>query len=358
MRRILYIPIFIVYLAMIGVYLNAWISPSQLLWLSFLSLGYLAVVVFYMLSLLLAYKISKPIFIMGIIIFFSGIKFHLNYFSMAQPNQSNTTESLKILSYNVRLFNLYEAKDAPSKDVIFSYLKEQKADIYCFQEFYQQDPPTKFVTKDKLIKLLNTPNIQEHYSFLYRGRQYFGVIMMTHFPVIEKGDVSFEDSLHSDHNYCIYMDVVPKIGDTIRVYNAHLQSIKLTDNDLSSLEDMPERTNGNDYKDIYKKLKNAFLKREMQTKKILDHISKSPYPIILTGDFNDPPMSYTYHQFRKFLSDAFVENKVGIGATYAGRLPIGRIDYILHSKGLNPFDFAVQKEAFTDHHAISCKFNY
>jgi endonuclease/exonuclease/phosphatase family metal-dependent hydrolase len=85
------------------------------------------------------------------------------------------------------------------------------------------------------------------------------------------------------------------------------------------------------------------------------HVETSPYPTIVCGDFNDTPMSYAYNQFNRSLMDAFRNCSSGIGSTYVGKVPAGRIDYIFHTNDLNSSHFVIQEEAYSDHRAISCK---
>jgi endonuclease/exonuclease/phosphatase family metal-dependent hydrolase len=73
------------------------------------------------------------------------------------------------------------------------------------------------------------------------------------------------------------------------------------------------------------------------------------------GDFNDTPLSYTYQQFNSTLTDAFRNCGRGIGPTYVGRIPAGRIDYIFHSEDLNSTQFKIQEKSLSDHLAVSCK---
>ena len=88
---------------------------------------------------------------------------------------------------------------------------------------------------------------------------------------------------------------------------------------------------------ILRKLKSAFVKRAKQVDALHEYISKSPYPVILCGDFNDTPTSYTYHTVRGGLRDAFVDSGTGMSGTYAGKLPSFRIDYILYDKKFKSF---------------------
>jgi endonuclease/exonuclease/phosphatase family metal-dependent hydrolase len=103
------------------------------------------------------------------------------------------------------------------------------------------------------------------------------------------------------------------------------------------------------------KLRIAYPKRAEQARTVMEHVKTSPYPTIVCGDFNDTPMSYAYNQFNQLLIDSFRNCASGIGSTYVGKVPAGRIDYIFHTKGLQSSHFEIQEEAYSDHRAISCK---
>jgi endonuclease/exonuclease/phosphatase family metal-dependent hydrolase len=88
----------------------------------------------------------------------------------------------------------------------------------------------------------------------------------------------------------------------------------------------------------------AYLKQLEQTK-----------PVLVCGDFNDTPMSYTYNQFQNKLTDGFREASWGLGSTYNGRIPAGRIDYIFRSEGIECSDFKIFQNNFSDHKPIRCR---
>ena len=57
---------------------------------------------------------------------------------------------------------------------------------------------------------------------------------------------------------------------------------------------------------------------------------ESPYPVVLAGDLNDSPMSYTCGHLRKGrVRDTFGVGDIGLGATHIGTVPGLRIDGIL-----------------------------
>jgi endonuclease/exonuclease/phosphatase family metal-dependent hydrolase len=186
------------------------------------------------------------------------------------------------------------------------------------------------------------------------SRQNFGIYLFSKYPIIAKGDVIFDTQSEKDFNYCIYVDII-KDKDTFRIYNAHLQSIKLQGDYYSKKDPLDNMASKSTIRLIVEKLRLAYPKRAEQAKIVLKHIENSPYPTIVCGDFNDTPMSYTYQQFNAGLTDAFRNCGSGIGSTYVGRIPAGRIDYIFHTDDLNSSQFRIQEKALSDHRAVSCK---
>ena len=87
-------------------------------------------------------------------------------------------------------------------------------------------------------------------------------------------------------------------------------------------------------------------------------ISETPYKMIVSGDFNDPPMSYTYHQISELLQDAFMESGKGLGGTFVGPFPSYRIDYIFHSPEIVPNNFKRGKNYHSDHRMLECELSW
>jgi endonuclease/exonuclease/phosphatase family metal-dependent hydrolase len=115
----------------------------------------------------------------------------------------------------------------------------------------------------------------------------------------------------------------------------------------------PDLQNADNYKSIYRKLANAYHLRAQQARLIALEISKSPYPVIVCGDFNDTPTSFAYHQIAKDLDDSFIKSGKGMGNTYNNNLlPPIRIDYILYSKIFQSSAFSVLNAPYSDHFPI------
>jgi endonuclease/exonuclease/phosphatase family metal-dependent hydrolase len=105
---------------------------------------------------------------------------------------------------------------------------------------------------------------------------------------------------------------------------------------------------------LYKKLKMAFDIRKHQAKVLQQHLKDCPYYIILCGDLNDSPASFTYNNVAKNLKDTFRESGEGMGRTYLGEIfPKFRIDYILHDKGYKSYGHTVCTNlSASDHYPV------
>jgi endonuclease/exonuclease/phosphatase family metal-dependent hydrolase len=271
------------------------------------------------------------------------------------PVDEKNNEQVKVLSYNVRLFDLYDwSKNKTTKNKIFKVIDRIDADIVCFQEFFVIDQKGRFETRDTLVQFLRSKNYHERYTHHLKGGQHFGLATFTIYPIVNRGWISFNND---KNNSCIYTDM--KIGDdTVRVFNAHLASIRFQREDYQIVGDKKSNKRRHPKKGLEQKivprLKNAFIKRAAQVEELAKHIRKSPYRVILCGDFNDTPISYSYNTIASQLTDAFVKSGNGFGRTYIGSFPSYRIDYIFHSKSLHSYHFETHPEELSDHRPISC----
>jgi endonuclease/exonuclease/phosphatase family metal-dependent hydrolase len=266
------------------------------------------------------------------------------------PERVENSRMLKVVTYNVRNFGLYDWKNNKEiRNRIFHLLDEVNADIVCFQEFFHSDKKGYFPTRDTLIEFLPSKYVHERYTHAMNGQNYFGVAIFSKFRILNKGFVPFEND---PNNFCIYADLLLD-KDTVRVYDAHLQSIRFQQEDYAFVDqnrNQEELQRGG--RRIVRRLKSAFQKRQSQVQRIEESIASCTLPVILCGDFNDTPISYTYHTFDHLLEDSFVEAGSGIGNTYIGVFPSFRIDYVFHSKDFKAIDYVTLPEELSDHHAV------
>ena len=80
------------------------------------------------------------------------------------------------------------------------------------------------------------------------------------------------------------------------------------------------------------KLARGYQFRSQQVEIVRNQLDSSTYPVIICGDFNDVPNSYTYFRIKGDRKDAFTQAGRGIGRTFWNIAPTLRIDYIMTDK--------------------------
>ena len=280
---------------------------------------------------------------------------HVQLFGRDAPDAEVRGTPVKLMSYNVRLFDLYNwNNNKRSRDAIFTVLHREDADILCLQEFFQSSDKRYFRTKDALMREFRYKAVHESYSHRARYDQHFGIATFSVHPIVAKGRISFPDN---PNNLCIWSDIVIA-KDTIRVYNAHLASYHFGDEDYKFLDALDTDTKADSIRSgtvrIARRLRRGVSLRAKEVARIAEHMAASPHPVVYCGDMNDVPMSYAYSILSEGLEDAFVESGRGLGGTYLGKLPKLRIDHILHSPSIASWSFRTLPDQLSDHSAVEC----
>ena len=279
-----------------------------------------------------------------------------------------TDSALRVMSWNVAQFDILHSKKHPEiKDEMGELITSYQPDIACFQEMVAGDSTPNmndgsfkkylYYPIDSFSKRLDFPYTFYAYNYKedYMAYQHFGIVIFSKYPIINKQLIS---SPPNDYNSIFqYADIV-KGGDTIRVFNVHLQSLKFSNSNLKYIED-PTLENDEDLqksKGIISKLKTGFVKRGMQADRIREEVSKSPYPVIICGDFNDLPNSYAYATIGSGLQNAFEEKGSGLGHTFnninAAIRPPMRIDNIFADEKMDILQYTCVKKKLSDHYPV------
>jgi endonuclease/exonuclease/phosphatase family metal-dependent hydrolase len=272
---------------------------------------------------------------------FVGITFQLN-------DKPTDTEGLAILSYNTHLFNFRQAQEE-SQDISrnsLQWVRDNPSDIKCLQEFFQ-DYTTPSLNAIKQLGDNGNYEVSYHIIDGNPQKRSYGLAIFSKHPIINEGVVFENDK----NNGAMFIDI--KVGqDTLRIYNTHLESMSIKANRLGDVEGIKQN-----YRSTLGKLKNGIQMRAFQVKILSEHIEKSPYPVIVAGDFNDVPYSYTYFTLKSILLNAFEEAGRGFGFTYNRVLVFLRIDNIFYDKTLSIKQFKTHREVdYSDHYPISAVF--
>ena len=244
-----------------------------------------------------------------------------------------SSQGFKIMSFNVRNFNVYEwikEKDIPKS--IEKFIKKKNPEIICFQEF------------DKLL----SPEFKDYpykYFHSFGSNINRGSCIYSKFPILKRGKINFDNSNHGG----IYIDI-KKGRDTLKIINIHFESIGLSRKDTLFVE--------NGFFSLNNKIQKTFNKQKIQASKISDFLSKIEIPAIICSDLNNNAFSIPYKKMSFEKKDAFVEAGNGFGHTYFfGFFPL-RIDYILVDKSLKVLSFSTFEENLSDHKPIMAKIDF
>jgi endonuclease/exonuclease/phosphatase family metal-dependent hydrolase len=339
-------------------YLSSHINPEEIWILPFFGLAYPFLLIINIIFVIYWALKRRILFLYSFAVILLGWNHLTNTFQIrfSQKQPSRPDNAFTFLSYNVRLFNVYNWIDDPAvRSNIYDFLLNEDPDVLCVQEYFinKHDP----WNNTRSFRRLHQRYKYIEFSSTNNGNFNFGIATFSKYPIINTGKVNFENS----SNISIYSDIVIN-NDTVRVLNNHLQSVQFTQDNLNFIDSLGlhrNRRNVSGIVDITDKLKDAFNRRSRQTEIIVNKIQESPYPVIITGDFNDTPVSYTYRRLRKQgLKDAFVTSGSGIGNTYVARVPLFRIDYILYSTGLESFYFDSPRIVLSDHYPLKCEFSF
>jgi endonuclease/exonuclease/phosphatase family metal-dependent hydrolase len=342
--------------SLIAAYLSVYISPASF-WISaFIGMSYPFILIINGLFIILWLVFRKWYILISVLTIVIGWNIFREYFQFQIKGKEPVIRETKIrlLTYNVRLFNYYQwDKDTATWSKIISYIHQEDPDIVCFQEFITL-PNTKHDLEKLKQKMAPLSYSHVNYTDQVPGKINFGIATFSRYPMVHKKRIEFKNSL----NGSIATDIVVGM-DTFRLYNCHLQSIRLKNdyNDvLDSLIFNYSEKQLNNLRDLSSKMKQAFIKRASQVDILSGEIRSSPYPVIVCGDFNDTPVSYAYHKIGNTLEDAFIEAGSGTGNTYRGNLPYVRIDYVFYNGPLHAHHYHTKKIYWSDHYPVTVDF--
>ncbi len=323
-QKIIYFVNLLVAIALLLTYAVPYIKPTAIPMVSVLSLGVpivLAINLFF--AIYWAVQFKKQ-FLLSTICLLIGIQFITTFYNFTEK-KIVLNDDIKIMSYNVRLFNKYDW--IAEKDIeknISEFIQKKNVGIVCLQEYV----PLK---KNKI-------KYPYQYSKATNKQNGYGQIIYSKYPIIHKGSLDFD---HSNNN-AIYADI--KINkDTVRVYNVHLESLKLN---------LSKDNFGEENKEVLlQRVQGTFEKQTKQVEEIMAHESKSPYKTIVCADMNNTAFSWAYRCLKADKKDAFEIAGKGLGKTYDYTLPM-RIDFIFVDPSIPVHHFKTYSEKYSDHFPI------
>jgi endonuclease/exonuclease/phosphatase family metal-dependent hydrolase len=335
--------------------LQPWLNPETFWIMGFLALAfpYLLVAVA---GFVVFWLIAKPRFVFISLLSLAmayrqiPVVFALNDDAFALQRKP---ETLRVMSWNIKAFaglSGRQAKKAENAQQILAIIRKYNPDVICFQEFGQYETPglgVDYAAKMASIGYKHHVLSKDYVRVKYNYSS--GLAIFSKTPLLATKRIPFSSSPES----VLYADIAFG-GETIRVFNTHLQSYKFQPADYADLRKIKDTED--DMMDaglnIFEKMKRAFRNRGAQAAQIRPLLDSCPHPEIICTDMNDVPTSYAYWQLRGTRSDAFLEAGFGIGRTFIALAPTLRIDYILADRQFNVKQFTVLPKRLSDHLAL------
>ncbi len=311
-------------------FLSYYISPQTISIISIISL-----IVPYLImanALFVVYWLLKfkRAFLISLLILLLGYQYITKLYGF-EEKKVLLNNDIKVMSYNVRMFNVYNWIEEQNVDKkIYDFITQKNPDILCIQEYH----PSKS----------NNLNYPYSYVKLSKKNNHFGHAIFSKYKIINKGALNFTNSA----NNAIFADIVVK-NDTLRVYNVHLESLKINPKTAPINQKNSER--------LKTRLENSFKKQVDQANQIIAHQQKTNLKTIIMGDFNNTAFSWVYNHLKTNKNDAFEIAGKGFGTTYDFALPL-RIDFILTDKKITVNNFKTFDVSYSDHFPVMARVNF
>lgn len=266
------------------------------------------------------------------------------------------SQKFKIISWNViHAWDLRE-KEFPGNRAA-SYMINSGADVICLAEFRNfTEKEIKDLTPAQKDSLYNT--------YPYRvGKPHSAIRVMSKYPVsrMEKIRVDFKGETRFD-----LFEVEFPNSKNLVIAMVHLYSYGLSEQERNVVTEINSvktaKESMSEFKgSIRQKLRKAFQLRAedaQELRKVLDEIPKDQ-PLIVCGDFNDVPASWTYNIVRgDDLRDAYAETNFGPAITYNMHAFYFHIDQMLYRGPLEALDLTIGKIDTSDHYPLIGEFEF
>lgn len=342
-------------LAFLAVYIGAMLSPTvspvKTQIPAFLNLGF-GVILIVLLALWLFYLLRRKwVYFAGYsLIILMSWGYIFSYFPVNFGHGLNDKHDLRVMTYNVRSFL---GRDEEGHLLAPDLIREYGAEIVALQEanYY----PDQFPVAQKVKRLLKDyPYVHVHKTQAFASK----------FPIIEMEEIEYDS--HGNGSY-VYLLKTPE-DKNILVVNNHMVSyslgVKEREEYKDYLRDLRLRDLPRQFMAVKKRLGPQLNRRAVaaeivhkELKAILERLE--PDLVIVMGDLNDTPKSYTYQQLRNDMRDAYADTGMGLGVSYNDRWMPFRIDHLFYEGKAKAIGSELPKyKDYSDHNPLIVDFNW
>ena len=338
-----------------GVYLlgaySGYIAPKTWILPSFLGLLFPGLLLAQILvSLFWLIALDKKRLILVGVVWLISLPQLLTYFPISRSAKilGDEDDAIRVMAVSPVNYLIVPRMLATSPNAILQYIKSSGADIVCLQEAMLNQNPWAGVVSKTLRSYLD-----KDYPYIQVNRVNRGgstLALLSKYPITETKEIPIDSWVNGAIAYKVLIR-----GEETLIINVHLESFHLHRVDGEDYLRLASQGDAIRLKDaLGAKLAPTFRAHGVQANTIHQLIqSYGTERVIVCGDFNDTPLSYTRRKIADGLKDAFVERGNGFGFTFKTRPFIVRIDHILYGSAFRAISCEVDKTASeSDHHPI------
>lgn len=334
------------------------IPPSQFAFISYLAMGFIflfALNILYLILWIITFR-WKYILVQLVVLIYCADPV-TTYIPINKPSKKIPENAIKVMSYNVRGFDWLEGS-ASREHPVLEYIANSGADIICLQEFAVE----QWRDRNKMISLREFDRIMKDYPYRSiirlgdtESSVIYGLACYSKYPIMRVARMPIESAFNGSAMYEI------RVGkEDITVVNNHLESNRLTAEDKELYKDLIERKDRSKIDEVTKNILGhldlAFKARELQANIVSSAIKKqreTTPKMIICGDFNDTPMSYSYNKIKGDFIDSYKATGRGMGITYHEDMFLFRIDFIMHTPNIKSYNCVVGDVKYSDHYPLT-----
>ncbi|NDC72472.1 MAG: hypothetical protein EBZ62_03340 [Sphingobacteriia bacterium] len=393
-------------MGMLAVYAIPWLDPRWLAPLALVGFLYVPLLAGLIIcSVLWMIRVNARFWI-SVVIIALGWKVHSMWWQWPWPSNAepfthalvqgdfqkapyDSKRNWKVISYNVGTFKLQDPSSvtpkpiSSSRDFLIKLLDAVQPDLVGLQDFVSWEP-----SKSDVLKSLRLhPGLQGYtllgqdakrqsfrifldaskpfHSQLYRHQGkgsddgtsnerltwVSGMVMLTRWPVLDHG---YQNLGEPSHNGGMMWADMLMAKDTLRWVNLHLASNQISPPELGPVQALELKSDSSQrtIKGILRKIAYSARLRAEQADQIRVFMDESPYPLLVTGDFNDLPYSFAVNRIKHKLKDTFESKGQGMGNTYARTFPSFRIDHVMVDPRFHVLSHEVVRLRYSDHYPV------
>lgn len=262
--------------------------------------------------------------------------------------------TFKLLTFNSLHLQDIKHPDGSDRNRAVDFLINCGADVICLQELIAWDSPIEVPD----ITPAQRDSLSRAYPYS-AGNSASDQKILSKYPVTEIEEFS-GPSIGATRTFKYFRVDFP--GHRIGIVNMHMISYSLTEQERRVITDMKSKheikDNIREFKSsIWGKMKTSFQRRAEYTDQLLAATANVKIPLIVCGDFNDVPASWSY---RKIIGagfrDAYADTGFGPMATYNQHLFFFHIDQIFYRGDLEPLWVKRLKHDTSDHYPLEAEF--